>query len=368
MEEKDEEEKYILPENVRIYTSEDEVRIRDGVWSFHEVVINLSTEPDEVRKGVQELFEKLKTGIPVSCSEIKDKHQLTSEKIDELTRLCEELKRKGLITTEIENTFTFQATKALLGEYIPELNILERKRILFFSDSSYAADAARNICNHLHIKPDIMGNELFNKLRQDDLTTKTDAISTIKSMEKYEKELYMYDCIIGCLSDLQVTFLRNLNRMLLRMEKPLSLGIIDGPFLSLLTIHPPQTGCLECFENRILSRMEDHVAYHRFVDSQTKTAQPTKTFECSPLLHMLVSMVISEGFLLSTIKKAKFTGRVLNIYLPIFEIQCQDILRLPFCPACGHVAKGKAEEMYINSRALINRLLEKITIERGDYP
>jgi len=357
--------KYTLPENVRIYRSEDEIRIRDGVWSFHEAVINLSKESDNVKKAVQELFEKLKDGVSINPIEIKDRYNVSPRKIDEFTKLCEELKRGGILTAETENTHYHKITRALLGEYIPELKIAERRRMLFFSDTSYTKDAAKNMCSHLNIKLDIMEKELFDELRKDDLTTKTDAIANIKSLEKYEKELYPYSCIIGCLSDLQITFLRNLNRVLIHMEKPLSLAIIDGPFLSMLTIHPPQTGCLECFENRILSRMEDHDSYHRFVDSQMKTAVQQKNFECSPLLHMLTSMVISEGFLLSTIGKAKFMGRVLNIYLPVFEIQCQDILRLPFCPSCGYVAKGKAEEMYIDSKRLISEMLKKINVEKG---
>jgi thiazole/oxazole-forming peptide maturase SagC family component len=355
------EEKYVFPQNVRTYRSEQEIRIRDGVWSFHEAVINLSRESDAVRKSVQSLFEKLKEGTSLSFSEIRDTYDLSPREIEELTQLFQELKRGGLLATESEYTLSHQMTRALLGEYIPEMEITERKRVLFFSDTEYAKEAAKNICGHLNMGLDIMENELFDELAKDDLTTKIDAISDIKSMEKYEKELYPYGCIMGCLSNPQIMFLRNLNRVLIHMEKPISLGLIDGPFLSALTIHSPQTGCLECFENRILSRMEDHTSYHRFVDSQMETAQP-KNLECSPLIHMLTSLVISEGYLLSTIRKAKFTGRVLNIYLPIFEIQCQDILRLPFCPACGHIAKGKAEEMYINSKTLINEMLKKINV------
>ena len=54
-----------------------------------------------------------------------------------------------------------------------------------------------------------------------------------------------------------LVFLRNLNRVLVQTSQVLSLSLLDGPFTTVFTIKPPETGCFECFEQRLLARMEE---------------------------------------------------------------------------------------------------------------
>jgi hypothetical protein len=59
----------------------------------------------------------------------------------------------------------------------------------------------------------------------------------------------------------------------------------------------------------------------------------------------------------------RLTGRVVNVYLPLLEVQVQDLLRVPYCPACGYVARGQMNEMYTSTKRLVSDMLGRIAIE-----
>ncbi|HBI56281.1 MAG TPA: streptolysin associated protein SagC, partial [Firmicutes bacterium] len=131
-----------------------------------------------------------------------------------------------------------------------------------------------------------------------------------------------------------------------------------GPVICILASNPYTTGCLECFELRALARLEDHVQYHNFVNEEKRYFGNGRSNPgIKPLLNMLVNQTLSEAFLIRKIGVSKFTGRLLTTYLPTMEIQAQDILRVPFCPACGAVAKARLEEKNISSRALVDEMV-----------
>ena len=159
-----------------------------------------------------------------------------------------------------------------------------------------------------------------------------------------------------------MSFLRNLNRLLIRLEKPLILGLIDGPFITALSTLATDTGCFECFEQRMLARLEDTAIYQQFVDATAGVTAASGAWT-APQLHALISAVISEGYLYATVGMMRLAGRVVNIYLPLLEIQVQDLLRVPYCPACGYVARAQMNEMYTSTKRLVDDMLHRITVE-----
>lgn len=158
---------------------------------------------------------------------------------------------------------------------------------------------------------------------------------------------------------LNVSFMRNLNRALIELSKPLSMALLDGPFTSVFTIKPPETGCFECMEQRIFARIQDHPVYRRFIDSTRSKKINKNAVYYTPLLSSAVSTSIFEGLTISAIGKSKFAGRALNTYVPVMELQVEDILRVPYCPACGTIAKAQIDEMYTSSKKLVDTILEK---------
>lgn len=111
-----------------------------------------------------------------------------------------------------------------------------------------------------------------------------------------------------------------------------------------------------------MARMQDIPAYRQFSDSTRKFAEQTNKVLASPLMHSLASQALFEGFLVQRIGKAKLAGRVLNTYLPIMEIQVQDLLRAPFCPACGFVAQAQMDEMYTSTKQVVEQVVSRIVV------
>ena len=156
--------------------------------------------------------------------------------------------------------------------------------------------------------------------------------------------------------------LRNLNRLLIAAEKPLILGLIDGPFMSVLGTLATETGCFECYEQRMLARLEDTVVYHRFVESTAKRTDAVGPW-FSTQMHMLMAAVISDGLIYSSLGLMRFAGRIVNIYVPLLEVQVQDLLRVPYCPACGFISKARMNEAYTSTNRLVTEMLANIELE-----
>src|SRR5262249_6876375 len=141
------------------------------------------------------------------------------------------------------------------------------------------------------------------------------------------------------------------------------MGLIDGPFISALSTFATETGCFECFEQRMLARLEDTLVYHQFVQATTAGGGAAASGPwLSPQLHVLTALVISEAFLWSTLGMMRLAGRSVSIYLPLLEIQVQDLLRVPYCPACGFISKAHVNEMYTSSKRLVADMMAKIDV------
>jgi thiazole/oxazole-forming peptide maturase SagC family component len=162
--------------------------------------------------------------------------------------------------------------------------------------------------------------------------------------------------------------LRNLNRVLIKAEKPLILGLVDGPFASVLSVVPHQSGCFECYEQRLLARLEDTFAYHQYVRHTANSdgaAGAKSAAAYAPGLHMLAGAVISEAFLYATLSVLRLAGRALSVYLPLLEVQVQDLLRVPYCPGCGFIATAQMKEMYTSSRRLVSEMVARVNVIRS---
>jgi thiazole/oxazole-forming peptide maturase SagC family component len=233
---------------------------------------------------------------------------------------------------------------------------------LFFADSEYARQAARTIAKEIGLPLDVMDTETMQQLATADLTTQTDALPHLERVVGLERILSPYSCVLGCVAAPDAAMLRNLNRLLIRAQKPLILGLIDGPFISLLSTLATQTGCFECYEQRMLARLEDTLVYHEFVEASAGTSTPNGPW-FTPPLHILTSAVISEGFLYSTLSVLRVAGRVVNVYLPLLEIQIQDLLRVPYCPGCGFASRARMNEMYTSTKRLVTEMLDRVELE-----
>ena len=359
---------YRLKEGVRIfYNNDEEIRFRKGVWSYNEAIIKLEGQEEKVKKFFTLVIDRLNKTDEADVRHIAGEVGAGPKELRSYCEILDTLKGQGFLYVSGDKEIE-RIVSSLMGGNISgfEEYIYDARPVLLVSDNEYAKEAAKMIAKQIKLPLDIMDKQTFSEIAQMDLTTKAEAVDYLKNLEKYQPVFSAYACVIGSLVAPNVSLLRNLNRILIKLEKPLILGFIDGPFMSLLSTIVNQTGCFECFEHRMLARLEDTVVYHKFVQSNrnyNNRKEDIKTNIFTPPVHMLTSAVITEGFLYATFSMMRLAGRIVNIYLPVLEIQVQDLLRVPYCPACGFVSKAQMNEMYTSSRKLVDEMLTNIEIK-----
>jgi thiazole/oxazole-forming peptide maturase SagC family component len=354
---------YELREGVRVFRSGDEIRFRKGVWNYNEATVRLAGQEEGVVRFFNALYELLVQNHEADPEAIGREVGASAEELASYRELLESLKSQQYLR-DSEQKDASRAVSALLGGNLSgfEDRVGTPRPVLFFTDSDYARGAAKTLAGEIGLPLDILDNETGQELATADLTTRTDAIQYTDTASRLEKVFHPYSCVLGCVASPNLSMLRNLNRLLIRAEKPLVLGLIDGPFTTMLATLATQTGCFECFEQRMLARLEDTLVYHQFVESTTE-GWTVKGPWSAPQMHMLTAAVVSEGYLYTTLGMMRLAGRIVNTYLPLVEIQVQDLLRVPYCPACGFISKAQMDEMYTSSKRVVTEMLAKVQLE-----
>lgn len=356
---------YFLRDDIMVFFDSDVTfRIRKGVWNYTEAVIGLQNEPESVQNIYKKIVDSFITQrkcdvepilLEAGIDDLKKSQVLTNLKI---------LVQQGYLQTEDQSLLQKSLVNLLSFSFegIDKINYVQPG--LFIGEEGCSNNIARFLSSEIGYPLDILDSDSMKQLSTADLLTKSEAMEHLKQEESLLPLFEPYSVIMGCFMRPPVMLLRNLNRLLVKLRKPFILGFVDGPFLSIVSMASPETACFECFEKRVMARLEDVSTYKTFVKAtSTYMADKNKSDgSYSPLLSMLISAVLSEGFLTSSIKINKTSGRIINVYLPSLEIQVQDLLRVPYCPACGSVAAADMDELYTSGRVLIDTMLEKIEV------
>jgi thiazole/oxazole-forming peptide maturase SagC family component len=352
----------MLREGVRIFKNGEEIRFRKGIWNYSEAALQLAGQDDAVVRFFEAVYTAFLQGNRVDLSAVATRVGMSPEDLASCHEWFESLHHQQfLCDTNLRDVV--RTTTSLLGGSPTgfEERVQDPRPVLFFTETDYIGSAAKALASEIALPLDFLPAESLQQLAAADLTTRTDAVEHTRALATFKKLILPYACVVGCVAAPNLRLLRNLNRVLVEVEMPLILGLIDGPFMTVLSALPAETGCFECFEQRMLARLQDTEVYHQFV----RNAQATTNVNGRPLapqLHMLLATAISEAFLYSTIGMFRLAGRILNIYLPLFEIQVQDLLRVPYCPACGFISKSQMNEMYSSSKRLLADIMAKVEI------
>ena len=353
---------YGLADGVRLYRSGAEIRFRRGVWNHQQATVRLTGQPAAVVEFLDAVADALARG-EADLDAIARARGIAAEELARYQGLLESLRQQQYLR-DARQADPSRLVGALLGGSVSGFDdrIRPPRPALFFTDSDYARSSASALAREMGFPLDFMDGATLQALATADLTTRTDAVEYMQVVSRLENILQPYTCVLGCVASPNLSLLRNLNRLLIRAEKPLILGLIDGPFVTALSTLATDTGCFECFEQRVLARLEDTVAYQQFVESTAGVTTSNGAW-AAPQLHALISAVVSEGYLYSTVGMMRLAGRIVNVFLPLLEIQVQDLLRVPYCPACGFVARARMNEMYTATTRLVSDLLGRIEVE-----
>ncbi len=354
-----------LYDNVSIFfNSDDEIRFRKGIWNFEEAALGLNDLDDSMKEALIFLSKELFDDKHIVFDDIVKKFSLNEQNTNLLNDIISSLVGNRFLEYDENNMLNM--VYELIGEYfydIPDESKVKKNKIMFITDNKRLKDYAKLVSEDMYMNIDMMDNDSIKKIEKANLTDTTDAIETIEKQKELLKLFDNISCIVVSIEKPRLNLLRNINRLLLDKSIPIIISILDGPFLNITTIKGKETGCYECFENRVIARNESLSVYNKFVKQTMNLKMNNKKTYITPILQSFTSLALYEAFLFATIGKCKLAGRVINIYIPSIEIQIQDLLRVPFCPACGHISKAKYNEMYTSSKEIIEKFSSKVIVK-----
>ncbi|MEV7231454.1 MULTISPECIES: TOMM precursor leader peptide-binding protein [Polymorphospora] len=351
---------YVLASTARlIEDGTGRMRIRTGVWNFEEAVVDVSAESPAVARSVRGALRALRTGA-VEVADHLDPELLPIERAN-IERLFADLAQAGMLVDESQGAIQDAVTAALLGRLVtpyPTGGGAPEGEVLFLTDCGASATQARQLAEGMRLRLTVADADLLDRLGAADLTSRIDGLATERGIAELRPAVTAAAAVVSCFQRPSLPLLRNLNRLLEYTDVPWVSAFIDGPFISVVGVRSPHTGCFECFEQRALARLEDHVTYHDFARSPmgAQVERPTD----APMMSMLTVMALTEGYLHAAVGSSRFSGRALSIHLPTWEIQAQDLLRMPNCPACGKVSRQRLKEINFNSRAAVDRIVAEV--------
>lgn len=358
---------YKLGESTEIFFNGDtEITFRKGVWNYEEALLDLSVFDDGAQEIVLAVMRTLSEGGSVTPEALQELFGTDQDNAEKTASLLEELSEQAYLSNGGEQRIKELITHLIGGTaslgFDGTLN--GQAGTLLVCDSGIVSKQLADMSRQISLPMDVLSDEDASEVVAADLTGKLDALKTEKAMEPLTAIFAPYSSVLVCMQRPHIKLLRNLNRILLRMDIPFVVCLIDGPFLSVMTIKGYETGCFECYETRVMARLESMSAYRSYVERTSGNLRKSDLTSVTPILNMIASLGLFEAFLINTIHKAKLAGRIFNIYLPLLEVQVQDLLRVPFCSACGHIAKAEYEEMYTSSEEIVAKLVEHVELSK----
>lgn len=342
----------VLATSVRLLAVEPGViRLRWGIWNFTEVNVDLRAESPAVLAAMTALFDTLAAGKPADGT-FPDAPGLTPVERANLQLAVTELRQAGFLAYDLPTARGADMARALLGN-LDLYGAAESAgaTVGFASDSPSAAAYVAGQAEALGLPLEPLPADFLDALRGADLTSGTGGLAAADALKRLSAAVEHCDSLVVHLGQASILALRGLNRLACHLEKPVVVGLVDGPFATVVGADSPRTGCLECFEQRSLARLEDHIGYHAMVAATA----PGGTGRASGVESLVCAHLVNEAVLLRSLGTSRFLGRALSIYLPTYEIQAQDVLRIGTCPACGHVARDVVREINFNSRVIVDR-------------
>ncbi|WP_297276048.1 streptolysin associated protein SagC [uncultured Brachyspira sp.] len=348
------------------FNSDDEIRFRKGIWNFEEASLTLNDLEDNMREVVMFIVKELLDDKLISFDDIVKKFSLNEKDSNLLNDIINSLIGNRFLEYDDKKNNMLNTVYEFIGEYfydIPDESKVQKNKIIFITDNDRLKEYAKLASEDLYMNVDMMSSDDIKRIEKSNITDTTDAIENIETQKELLKLFDGISCVVVSVEKPRLNLLRNINRLLLEKSIPIVISILDGPFLNITTIKGKETACYECFENRVVARNESLTVYNNFVKQTMNFKIKNKKTYITPILQSFTSIALYEAFLFAAIGKCKLAGRVINVYIPSIEIQIQDLLRVPFCPACGHISRAKYNEMYTSSKEVIEKFSSKVILK-----
>lgn len=357
---------YVLRDNVRIFDNKKtEFRLRRGIWNYEEAEIDTETFSEQFQSFFRNMSEALCSEEGFDASLIENS-MLASDEKEVLHSLLSQLEIGNFILNYSDRNLNRELSFSLLGYSLEDeqekMSASHSSKVFVVTDSQHAKSSASELAKVMNLELSFADDDEISFLRNCDLTTKMDGLANEDRLNELKEKYGSYRVILVCMRNLSSKLMHTLNRISVETHIPMVISFIDGPMISMLSVRPDETGCFECFEDRSLSRIQDHVLFSQF-EKNAKSRNYGESKGVIPVMNYLINIALSECYLYSVYGTSRFEGRLLSVFVPTLEIQVQDMLRVPFCSACGMIAKEQLKEKNISTRSLIDNFVNKAILK-----
>ncbi|MCQ2597652.1 MAG: hypothetical protein MJ181_07365 [Treponema sp.] len=333
---------YKLAFDCRYFTDEENIYLRKGIWNTIDGIIPFSNLHD--KSNFLSFLETVK-------NEREDEQKIHFNKMS--------ASDKNIAGNLLENNFIFtddseslEICRVLTGQ---QFN-LQGKEVKFqlITDSNLIDNQLQQLKEIYQYEYKIVPQEILEQLKQVNYFSRVDELAYQKkaSFIKYSLD---QSPVLYITQNINLNLIRNLNKIV--EDTPIFIGFIDGPFMIFLSIIPKQTGCWECFEQRMLSYVKDNTLYDKFSTLESSGNSRIYNLHLISLLHTGLQEVFSWNLL----HMSKFMGRCMFTFLPTMEIHFENVNRISSCRTCGYIAEIENEE----HNARLGRLIEEYITETG---
>jgi len=133
--------------------------------------------------------------------------------------------------------------------------------------------------------------------------------------------------------------IRAFNKLMLMIQKPFFLGLADNENIFITGIHPKITGCFECFEKKIMAKLE-------FREIREAGGQGS----VSPSELLMIAGILQKNMEQTEVNGiSMLMGNVLYFYLPNFEYSFDFNRRTILCNTCAGLNEIHFEEQNVRS-------------------
>jgi thiazole/oxazole-forming peptide maturase SagC family component len=334
---------YCLSFDVRCIITAENIIFRKGVWNTKDGSLPVSIFTD--KEICMNLINKLSSGLFITKSDIDCLNELDKKQFTEMIANDFLVDCSTDYSDKIISIFTGQSY---------DVN-LQSNSFQLITDNNYIleqVDLLKKIYSYSYTNISL---KTIEELRDINLLAKVNSLDYEKRLKHHAMQI-TNDPLLIILSKPDIPLLRNLNKLVTN-KQPMFIGIIDAPFMIFLSVIPKTTACWDCFEQRMMATIKDHVLYNKYVGiPHNSLLNPVYNLHMTHLLHIGLQEVMTWNAL----QMSKMMGRVLFLYLPTFEFHFHDILRISSCPTCGYLGREENISHNLSLETLISEYLNEV--------
>lgn len=183
-----------------------------------------------------------------------------------------------------------------------------------------------------------------------DLVENKNIIDLKEDYDKFKNIFQGYEHIYFIDDFYNISQLRAFNRIMKKLEKVCTIGVIDSDNVYLTGIKYNYTGCFECLEKHIISKfkgkIEDFNKEYYFDKIGNKAD-----------VYLLFSIIMKDISNINIYGSSSLIGNVIHFYTPTFEYSFNVNRKHAGCPTCAKFNNILFEEQNLRSINMLKEIL-----------